>query len=868
MAKLPIYTQQYGVSTRRADADDFGAMEGRALQNLGSGLGDLGLKLQAKKEQDNLSKARRDASDLELRLYEELARMRQSIEEGGEGHTEESREYIEAEWNNLISQYSGPAQEYLMESRGRSMLSHIPQEIEFEATARTTDLLSKEKDIGDRELNLVYVDPSALPATLERMRERMSSYGVDKRTGHGIPQEQLEELIRKQERELQVNSALGELDRATTVDEVNAIKDRLKGLVPSEGPGAIEETVDAIIGVESNGQADAQNPRSTARGTGQFIDSTWREMIRNYRPDLIEGRTDKEILALRDNPYISRQMVRAYAQENSKLLEKANLPITSVNLYALHHFGPKGIRVLKAKSTTAISSILSKTEMDANPYLKGKTVGQVLDNHAKRLAHYGGGEVDEAGNYNPGDFLKLFNQADARIREIERDNATSAAAQVSRITASYNDYTGYLKDGNMPDRPDVLSDSMIRQAYGTTGDQDDIDAGEDLIRDIKRYEKGAKWTSIMVKGSPEEVAEASLELEAMMAEGGSFDHMDKKAVQKMVADASAARVKGLEDAPADYVLKHSDKVKDKYQAMIDAEDDADRQMAMTDYFDTMVAEQERMGVPPSRIQVLTDGMIDQYKEAFMNDIAEGKSIYDNLQTMRVQTGRHFPEALRDLYDAKAAPLGLSVIAEISNPALAKEVGEALATRKSRIANFNLTETDYSSTDLLTNYALSLGGLPGAQRDLADMKAAVEALGIAYITSGRGAVKDAYEAIVEGQYEFETDLNIRVPRSETINVEYLDNAIAAINSQFDETYGDLIDWSIFSDQWSEEERRMVVTQSVTHGTNRYMTDPENKGLMILSDTGAPLLMKGGDPLIIAWSEIRQEARPSLSEIKGP
>jgi hypothetical protein len=44
-------------------------------------------------------------------------------------------------------------------------------------------------------------------------------------------------------------------------------------------------------------------------------------MIRKYRPDLAQGRTDAQILALRDDPELSREMTANYANQNSEFLK-------------------------------------------------------------------------------------------------------------------------------------------------------------------------------------------------------------------------------------------------------------------------------------------------------------------------------------------------------------------------------------------------------------------------------------------------------------------------------------------------------------------------------------------------------------------
>jgi hypothetical protein len=148
----------------------------------------------------------------------------------------------------------------------------------------------------------------------------------------------------------------------------------------------INSFVNDIIGVESNGVADAQNPNSSARGAGQFIDSTWMAMINEFRPDLAKGKSEEEILAMKDNYQLSREMVGHYANKNAQYLEKRGYEPTKRNIYLAHFLGPYGAaRLLDADPETNVQQVVSDSAYKSNPHLKGMKVKDVYAYYDKIL---------------------------------------------------------------------------------------------------------------------------------------------------------------------------------------------------------------------------------------------------------------------------------------------------------------------------------------------------------------------------------------------------------------------------------------------------------------------------------------------------
>jgi hypothetical protein len=138
-------------------------------------------------------------------------------------------------------------------------------------------------------------------------------------------------------------------------------------------------SVDRIIQAESGGDAYAKNPRSSATGAGQFIDSTWLATISKYRPDLVEGKSKSEILALRTDPALSRAMTEAYSAENSGVLSGAGFEASPGNTYLAHFAGPQGaVKILGADPTTPASAIMGEAAVKANPFLANMTAGDLV----------------------------------------------------------------------------------------------------------------------------------------------------------------------------------------------------------------------------------------------------------------------------------------------------------------------------------------------------------------------------------------------------------------------------------------------------------------------------------------------------------
>lgn len=156
-----------------------------------------------------------------------------------------------------------------------------------------------------------------------------------------------------------------------------------QGAAAQPGPDPFPGYARAIMAAENgSGAPDAQNPNSSATGNGQFLKDTWPSVVAATRPDLLKGRNSAQILALRSNPDLSSQMTEAYARQNGAALAQAGFDPSLENVYLAHHFGPAGaIAALKANPNMPFGAVIPNGAdvLKANPYLQGKTVGDVIN---------------------------------------------------------------------------------------------------------------------------------------------------------------------------------------------------------------------------------------------------------------------------------------------------------------------------------------------------------------------------------------------------------------------------------------------------------------------------------------------------------
>jgi hypothetical protein len=154
------------------------------------------------------------------------------------------------------------------------------------------------------------------------------------------------------------------------------------------GATAVSTLVERIIAVESNGDPNAKNSRSSATGLGQFLDETWLDLVRAYRPDLARGRSARETLDLRREPKLAREITMRFVERNIAILRQRGLPVTAGTLYLAHFAGSAGaVGLLSASDDSDAALVIANADttgrtkrarlIKANPFLEHFTVADL-----------------------------------------------------------------------------------------------------------------------------------------------------------------------------------------------------------------------------------------------------------------------------------------------------------------------------------------------------------------------------------------------------------------------------------------------------------------------------------------------------------
>lgn len=204
----------------------------------------------------------------------------------------------------------------------------------------------------------------------------------------------------------------------------------LSGTAPVIDPVISREAVKARIHTAETSPGHDYNAASGAMGPYQFLKSTWGNLMRRLHPQFA-GKSDEALAGLRRDPALNEQAINASMAEYGAVLRANGQPETPGNLYLMHFLGTgEGPKVLRARPDTPIADLVRPIVIEQNPFLRGKTAGDVV---AWTRARMGGGDSGAVG----GGDASIADQALATIQATRA--ATDAAVRASDAAPTTGD---------------------------------------------------------------------------------------------------------------------------------------------------------------------------------------------------------------------------------------------------------------------------------------------------------------------------------------------------------------------------------------------------------------------------------------------
>jgi hypothetical protein len=158
----------------------------------------------------------------------------------------------------------------------------------------------------------------------------------------------------------------------------------------------MEEFLDRLMAAESGGRLRRKNPRSTALGPFQFVESTFLFVVDKHFRSEVAGLTKQQVLARRTDMAFARRAARAYVHDLISALAAKDLPASPVNLRIAFLVGPSAaIRLLGAPPDEPLTSVLSADAIAANPFMSGVTIAQLVQKAAVEVG--GTAETERLG---------------------------------------------------------------------------------------------------------------------------------------------------------------------------------------------------------------------------------------------------------------------------------------------------------------------------------------------------------------------------------------------------------------------------------------------------------------------------------------
>jgi uncharacterized protein YjhX (UPF0386 family) len=636
-------------------------------------------------------------------------------------------------------------------------------------------------------------------------------------------------------------------------------------------PGTPEAIVSRIDRIEGT----TKNRSSSAFGTGQFIESTWLAMIKKHRPDLAQGRSDGDILELRADRNLGREMIGRYAADNNAILQRNGVQVTPGNTYLAHFLGPAGaVAVLKADGSRPVQDVLAaavgadkaRQMVQANPtILQGRQAGSVVEWSNRKMGGAENGSIlqilppDQRASLE-GRLLAAQQQRQAGDLATFRTRIADGEQEALRTGG----VTTQIPRGEFIANMGAEAGTRAHAAY-----QGNIQFGQDL--------------QTIANLSPEQTADLLQKYEPQPGAAGYADQAKRQdALVRAAAKVSEERAKD----PGGFAVTRLPAVNEAYQnfeAIVSSPGAApeQRRTAARVFAEVTLAEQARLGVPEASRRIVPKNYIDGLNERITKPDKDGgpANVAARIQAEAEIWGDQWPLVYRDL-QAKTTPI-VRVIGSGVTPYAARILVENANIPVKEIIN---DQSDVRLGTLRTEIGKafaplrqSLAGNENEQAIFNDFQSMGEKLAAHYVRGGKGdveAAEAAFSDLVGHKYDFVTNSvgggwfksapTYRVPKAAGVPKEAVAAGAENARRMLDQFKVRPLDDDIGG---VNEPNRVAARIDNYRRDGVWVTAPGDVGLALVYRDQA-VRKADGKPLVITWEGLEALAKSSPDNLDQP
>ena len=199
---------------------------------------------------------------------------------------------------------------------------------------------------------------ATLPA--DHPGKRIALAAIEERAARAIDQNPVLKPYEKQKEAARVRGALQKVFVENLSGEERSDLDQA---------GTIETLGARIRLLNDLAELDETDPDTAALGPDGFGREVWLREVRRQRPDVAEGKSNADLLALRGDPEFSTEIRDRAIEENATLLDEGGHEVTPATLYLAHLIGARGVAAMLDTDPNAAAAEIDPIGASDHPQL-------------------------------------------------------------------------------------------------------------------------------------------------------------------------------------------------------------------------------------------------------------------------------------------------------------------------------------------------------------------------------------------------------------------------------------------------------------------------------------------------------------------